>query len=468
MRCTNDYCERHHCSRAKDCPSEKFWRCDQTQKICVRRIVAVCENNFFCAPGTGYCINTLCTRRPPILSCTSDSDCPKSLSVCSKMYGICTEEPRTFVTNKYRVCNFNNQCPENTICMNNWCREISLLGYPVCRDDTNCRYSEKCIRSVCVYKDGQGIECTRDKECGRQKFCFEGSCLMRIPIGCIKASDCPLDYPTCLDGVCRKRPVQECSKISDCGAHLGYMQCVNKRCHQVVPAIIQPPMTECDSNENCLVGRWCLNGICQQEQPFGACVKDEDCDGYGSSDILCWDMKCQSIVFPEIGCTVDADCPDNRVCYNHVCYKYKQRWCRINADCWSKEPICFQNLCESVIVPQCRTDDDCPNELRKCSRNRCVREAEYKQCSEHGDCPSHRPFCVKNTCVIDVFEMCFENRDCASKNYPNKVGRCLDNKWCQKKWFFSEEKLVIGPWMKTKCVNDDDCNDSVYNQCIRY
>ena len=473
MICKNKNCEPHKCN-SKNCPES--YRCHGLLNVCIRNTVPVCHKNHFCSPGTGYCINTLCTRRPPIIGCQADDECPKNLPTCSKIYRVCTGSTGIGTVHPYKECMFNNQCPLGMVCMNHWCRDIKNLGYPVCEENKDCRNpNEKCVKSVCRYVDGKVNTCRKDKDCGHNKWCFDEKCHYYIPVGCTKAGDCPLDYPICLDGYCHKKPNQECNHISDCGNVLGQVSCIQNRCVSIQPGNVDTPLTECISNGNCKADSWCLNGMCTTHKPHGACRTDEDCADYnydGQMNI-CWAMKCQSMEFPENGCVTDADCPDKRVCYQHACYLGRHRWCNINADCTSNAPICYESLCESDIIPKCDSDDDCPKEWSKCKDKQCIKaesSISCAQCSSNSDCSKSSPFCIKNSCVIDVYEMCVDDFDCRYKDIHHEgteYGKCLENKWCDSYWDIKVNKIVPAPWTKQACKSDAECRNGIFTKCIR-
>lgn len=72
-----------------------------------------------------------------------------------------------------------------------------------------------------------------------------------------------------------------------------------------------PEYPNCDNDEDCHEGEFCVNGMCQQ------CRNDDDCP----TGQQCADGRCEPITG---FCQSDGDCPDGQECQNNRCTKVAQ------------------------------------------------------------------------------------------------------------------------------------------------
>ncbi len=200
------------------------------------------------------CLTALCavslvalTGCPGPTACTTDEDCAN-------------------VNNGVAICATNGFCEAVDCVAATDCPDDGLFctGEPVCLASNTCGFS--------------GNPCT-----GAASICLEATdeC-----VECESNADCPAG-DTCEDGVCVTPP--ECVTDADCPA--GEV-CDNGTC-------VTPP--ECTTDDDCAAGQVCEDGVCVTPPE---CVTDDDC----AAGQVCEDGVC---VAAPVGCTSDADCPDD-------------------------------------------------------------------------------------------------------------------------------------------------------------
>ena len=447
LKCEDSKCVSDKCNSNKDC--QKTFVCHDAQKVCVQHFVSDCEYHIHCPKGAGYCINNLCTRSPPIVPCVEDSDCPKMFEKCSPQKQCISPHPK--MKDIVLVgCLFSTQCPENQICVSNWCRDKSNIVFPENHQNFDCLESS--------------TECTHHKDCKDSERCFYGKCKFEVPTGCYASPDCPRDSPMCINSLCQKQGKELCSDITDCGPTYGSVIC-NDMCRPLVAEPYNPPMTECTYNTQCKKKQWCVNGKCVNFKPEGGCEEHTEC----SNGEKCFNNICKKITSPLDGCITDADCPKTHPqCYLYKCHTNRGNWCDVNKDCFAHTPICIGGLC-TANVPSCKEDSDCPLETNKCLKGKCTAETPDKKCKTHKDCPKEKKFCFQGECIYDVYEWCVDDQECHHKSPLKTNGHCLKNNWCNATMGDNSFVEKTPPWMSTECSRDTDCTkDNILKKCLRY
>ena len=172
-------------------------------------------------------------------------------------------------------------------------------------------------------------------------------------------------------------------------------------------------------------------------------VKDGDDKGGGdipcSMDAECPDGKlCKNLVCVTSVCTIDTDCMDvNEICVNQVCTpKGSTPECTLNTDC-AEGQVCDQGKCVPMPdKPECTTDADCV-EGQVCDQDKCIPMPDKPECTTDADCTDGR-VCDQDKCIPK----------------PDKP-ECMADADCAEGQVCEEEKCV--PSDKPECTADADC-----------
>ncbi|MBU1219084.1 hypothetical protein KKF34_15720 [Myxococcota bacterium] len=172
--------------------------------------------------------------------CTSPTDCP---------YGSCSEDGLCVLD----YCNFDSDCPENTVCI-----DENMDGNGLCM-------RIPCIETTCSIYNPDG-------SCDGNSVCINGQCF----------SDC--DPNPCTEGDHTR--CDDSSGTPVCLCEEGYSEDINGVC---VPDV-------------CPSGFTCTSGYCVDPSEYFQCVTDSDCGG----SLTC---NPQLPVGTCSGCTSETDCP---------------------------------------------------------------------------------------------------------------------------------------------------------------
>ncbi len=110
----------------------------------------------------------------------------------------------------------------------------------------------------------------------------------------------------------------------------------------------KPKYPNCETDEQCQEGEFCVNNLCQQCRDNGDCPPGHECA----------EGACRQL--PGY-CTDSSQCSNGQVCRNNQCGP-----CISNGDCPSGL-VCMQGVCGQA---ECETDDECPAGL-VCVNYRC-------------------------------------------------------------------------------------------------
>ena len=111
----------------------------------------------------------------------------------------------------------------------------------------------------------------------------------------------------------------------------------------------KPDYPNCEKDEHCREGEFCVNNLCQQCRGDQDCPEGQECSGGGCRDIPNY-------------CATNADCAAGQVCRDNSCGP-----CISNDECGDGQ-ICADGAC---IAAECQTDDQCPAGL-SCVNYKCV------------------------------------------------------------------------------------------------
>lgn len=249
------------CSVAGDCTGGATCTGTTGNKHCTGgcNIDTDCDGTGAQGGVAGICTNAECTTQ----SCTQDTNCTKSGSVCN---GAKCSTPL--------ACTGNTDCKKSLACAGAKCTAKA------CAIDTNCTKGTKTCNNA---KCGTAPACATDADpacLSAGSSCIGATCSTST---CSVDTQCPAIAPA-VAGVCNGATcnASACSTNSDCGGATCGGSCG-------VPA--------CSSNADCASGL-CKSGVC-------ACSAEEDC---GSAQDCSGETKgsCSR------ACTTDAECSPDR------------------------------------------------------------------------------------------------------------------------------------------------------------
>jgi peptidoglycan-associated lipoprotein len=96
-----------------------------------------------------------------------------------------------------------------------------------------------------------------------------------------------------------------------------------------------PDYPNCDNDEDCHEGEFCVNGQCQQCRDNSDCAPDQQCTGGRCEDNPGY-------------CSTNADCPAGQECRDHACVS-REGYCTTNADCPDGQE-CQNNVCVAATT----------------------------------------------------------------------------------------------------------------------
>lgn len=148
-------------------------------------------------------------------------------------------------------CTENKQCPNGNVCIDESCKTV-------CASHEGCLSNERCDLLTGICKP----LCRKDQNCRNGEICEGLLCV----IGCRSNSGCPPDKE-CLNNKC----IDPCSSPTACGTNA---QCLvanyQKQCVCPPPLVGNPSelcqhqITPCYSDSECINGRVCYGGFCQE------------------------------------------------------------------------------------------------------------------------------------------------------------------------------------------------------------
>ncbi len=323
------------CTEDQECGSEQLCcegRCMETsaEGPCVRCNDSGCSND-----RADRCQGRSCR-------CGEQGECPES-TYCEQ--GV--REPLCV------GCSSDEHCPEDAVCCEGRCEEISPENCLGCMQGCDPLRSSRCVmrgclcgeerpcegaRPFCDHQIGGCVECRGDFDCGARQLCVDSQCQDCDPRdnmgcdphsieafcdlnemicrGCINSEECEFqDANLCSSGRC-----DFCQDDDDCSGHPTGNLCKEGSCG------ICTNHDECSSISDGFV---CLGWRCTP------CSRNRDCANHPSGDI-CIRGRCRP-------CIGDEDCvphPRGNICADGHCV------CREDADCSSGTagPFCLASL----------------------------------------------------------------------------------------------------------------------------
>lgn len=303
-------------------------------------------------------------------------------------------------------CRSDNQCPEETACLNTLCVTPCSCG-----EHTECFVRDH--RPICTclpgYQGNPNIGCYK--------------------AGCSKDEECPLDT-MCSSGVCINPCMvnDPCDISAECYAENHRSNC---RCETGLEGdpYIKCLVIGCRSNSECPTDKACVNRQCVDPclyddvcAPSAECYVFQHVIGcrcpsnmpYGDPRFMCEEKKVL-VEHPKPECLVDSDCPSKHACINERCVNPchilhpcdKTAMCDVVDSIPVRTMICVcpegfimsdKGTCELIVLDiatGCRADSDCPS-VEACINRICRAPCECGR-NAHCEINNHRAVC---TCEV--------------------------------------------------------------------
>jgi peptidoglycan-associated lipoprotein len=124
-----------------------------------------------------------------------------------------------------------------------------------------------------------------------------------------------------------------------------------------------PKYPNCEKDEHCQEGEYCVNNLCQKCRDNGDCPEGQECQ----------DGACREIIGY---CSQSADCAEGQVCRANRCGP-----CLEAGDC-DNYKVCIDGVCSEA---ECRSTNDCPAGLA-CVNYRCEPDPALSSQIGEDDC----------------------------------------------------------------------------------
>jgi formylglycine-generating enzyme required for sulfatase activity len=350
----------------------------------------------------------------------------------------------------------------------------------------DCGEGEKCVGGQCevLPECEEGESCDDGDPCTDDDLCMELTC-RGTPKVCDDDIECTDD--SCADGECVFKVAADKCLINAVCYEKGDIH-DKKPCRECIPSVSDCEFTnddnnECDDDDACIVGDYCLDGECE------AGDDDLDCD----DNNFCTDDMCES----KIGCVnkdnvlscddLDA-CTKDDVCGNGIC-----GGAEVNCDdgnvctadsCVSETGCLNENTTDACDDADACTDNDacaagdCVGELKTCDDGNicttdsclplepggCVYLDNDVACEDGNQC-SLGDTCVSGDCVAGVgvmvcddFNVCTEDscEPVTGCKHKNVAALCDDLDPCTEGDFCANGTCQNGAAI-CQCDNDGDC-----------
>ncbi|MCP4675385.1 MAG: OmpA family protein [Deltaproteobacteria bacterium] len=124
-----------------------------------------------------------------------------------------------------------------------------------------------------------------------------------------------------------------------------------------------PKYPNCEKDDHCHEGEYCVNNKCQQCRDNGDCPEGQECQGGACGEIIGY-------------CSKSSDCAQGQICRENRCGP-----CLEASDCQDNK-VCIDGICSEA---ECRSTDECPAGL-SCVNYRCQPDPGLASEIGAGDC----------------------------------------------------------------------------------
>ena len=256
---------------------------------------------------------------------------------------------------------------------------------------------------------------------------------LRIPLlmvaltllGCPPSQTTEPDGGTLAPGFCEVRedcdPGQVCTAEKYCADCESSGQCrLKEECRADADAGTQRCALrsgwgiDCERNEQCNAGQWCVQGLCRDTESVRLCPAGTD-DGCPAN------MRCNTtnlVCEEDLGCAEDADCGAGEVCNegSHACVPR----CTLE----TQQDVCLGGeRCVNDVCVQCERDADCGVGLVCDAAGKC---GAAPRCYQNRDCNVPLVCYVPTGQCVDKPPPCVSDETCGEDQRCDVgVGRCV-------------------------------------------
>jgi hypothetical protein len=187
--------------------------------------------------------------------------------------------------------------------------------------------------------------------------------------------------------------------------------------------------TDCERNDQCSAGKWCVQGLCRDTSEF------RKCPGGTNAECLAG-QRCNTINFvceQDLGCATRADCSSLEVCNvgSHRCVPRCAPETQLEV-CLAGEK-CVNEMCV-----QCASDAECSVGLFCDAAGKCVAEP---RCYQDRDCQVPLVCYLQTGTCVDKPPPCASDENCApDQRCYLATGRCIPRS-CQPDRFEPNDTL---------------------------
>jgi hypothetical protein len=429
--CTGD----SQCSTGAYCAANQTCQYTQTNgAICARD--GQCQSSH-CADG--FCCNSACGG-----SCDS---CAASLGASRN--GTCTT-----------VAAGSLGTPS---CAPYTCDGTSTSCDPACNADTDCASGNYCTSShLCVAAQPNGLQCTRDRQCGTghcaDGFCCNSACggscdFCAASLGASGNGTCTnvagaAGAPSCNLYVCQAATAScpgSCANDAQCSAsaYCSNGACVAKRVNG----------TQCNATDQCSSGS-CVEGVCCNTACSGACDTCLALLG-ASADGACTTSPAGAVGSPSCNpfvcdgasttcpgtCKLDSDCISSAYCSSGACLAKRA----IAVSCTASNQ-CSSNFCADGVCCVSACDGACDSCNLPGTRGTCSADPAGQpgdpSCGAYvcdgatttcpASCTRESQCSAGNTCVNKSCQPKVPNGQACSTSQLCQSGSCVDGVCCDK------------------------------------
>jgi hypothetical protein len=261
-----------------------------------------CETAFECVPGYTCGEEGVCKAQS---ACTGNADCASR----SCQGGTCVNSS---------TCESNEECLERTYCATDGTCEPDPCNTFQCEDGQCLRGTTQCVsKDLCT-------QATESSDCIDGDKCIEGHCLSDQAfcdqIAC-ERGECDFDTLSCVNA-------QSCSEDTECideyycndAGQCADDLCVVDNVDCTGNGVCVASLGECEnadscaSNDDCLGGHWCVEGMCRLE---GVACGDAGCPG--TQTCIQDEGNLTAACEESDNCQTSLGCKDDRQCAGGVC-----------------------------------------------------------------------------------------------------------------------------------------------------
>jgi hypothetical protein len=430
------------CTDLQVCPCGTYCGYSSEPGWCVLQLPECCAVDQDCS-GQSVCVMGHCVQEPTDGACWTAADCVGDKACVDAAISPCGEPPVLDMHmgqcgGTVACCWADAECPNGFVCagadalsgVKGECKQKTVAAY-TCWSDGECALGEQCVGSSAC---GCGQSCEQESPgnckpiggpmcCHEDDDCLPGqACVGVVPNPDGEPGRC---VPSAVQGTCWHD--WDCSQGWQCS---GATVCSCLTECAPVPGMCEEGAPCCTTDPSCdEVGARCVNGVCKEPLPGGACWDDKDCGaGVCVGAFVCpCDSSCgQPDVTGTCNLVSDNCCGTWEQCADAGLEGYV---CLYSTDGLSELGRCYY----PAEYPQCWQDDDC-GPIENCWN------VAVCGCKE-ADCEPHKGLCL-------LFGLCCDkDQDCSNGM------ECVPSSWMGPEDGVCKQTPPLG-----HCWHDGDCS----------